>query len=304
MKIAVIGSGYVGSSCAVLLSRRHAVSIFDINAERIAALSCGRSPIGDAEMERMLSHEELDLSATTDHAAALSGADYAVIATNTELDADTGRLNTASVESAVRAVAEHFCANEPEAGRKPPVIVIKSTVPTGYTQELKARFPQFTFLFCPEFLRERTAMLDALHPSRVIVGYDGGECESAARCFAQALLSCVEAQAVPLLFMGTAEAEAVKLFSNSYLAVRVAFFNELDSFAAHKGLNSASIIKGCCLDPRIGDFYNVPGPGFAGSCLPKDTRQLIADFGELPEELIRAALRANEQRKAFVASLS
>ena len=297
MTIAVFGLGYVGSTLAALLARRHQVFALDKNKERAEAVCQGRSPIGSPLMETVLQEAGARLKAGNDPQEALAEAEFVVIATNTELDTASGRLNTASVEEIVERIAR-----EGEkglfSGRAFPVIVIRSTVPTGFTEKLQKKYPAYSFLFCPEFLREKTAMEDVLSPSRLIIGREKGG-EEAALSWSKLVISCLDKE-VSLLYTSTAEAEAIKLFSNSYLALRIAFFNELDTFARIKGLDTDTLIKGVCRDPRIGDYYNVPGPGFGGNCLPKDSCQLAADFGEIPEHLIRAAIKANEYRKEFM----
>ena len=296
MKILIVGLGYVGSSIAVLLAAKHGVFALDKNKDRVDAVNAKRSPIADALMQERMQKSDLNLTATTDPAEAFAGADYIVIATNTPLDPSSGRLDTSTVESVVAGIAAHFAGVVHEAD-KAPVIIFRSTVPTGFTKEMQRKYPQFTFLFCPEFLREKTAMQDVVTPSRIIVGCEEGG-EASAEAFANLMVECVEDKDVPVLFTSSEEAESIKLFSNSYLAMRVAFFNELDSFATARGLNAETMIHGVCLDPRIGDWYNHPSHGFGGACLPKDTRQLVADFNELPELIIRAAIEANELRKA------
>lgn len=298
MKITVIGLGYVGSTLAVLLSRQHDVFVLDKNQELVKAISEGHSPIGDPKMEECLQNEDLRLFIPQDSAEAFDGVDYVLIATNTQLDPEKGALDTSSIYAVMEDVISSCDMSAP------PVIAIKSTIPTGFTDALKKQYPEFEYLFCPEFLREKTAMEDVLNPSRIIIGYDdtsaGGKV--AAENFGAALLACVDDPSTPLLYTNIPEAESIKLFSNSYLALRLSFFNELDTFASVRGLDSSLIIKGVCMDPRIGDYYNVPGPGFGGHCLPKDTRQLIADFNnaKVPELVIHAALEENELRKEFV----
>ncbi|MBQ6624126.1 MAG: UDP-glucose/GDP-mannose dehydrogenase family protein [Mogibacterium sp.] len=299
MKITVFGLGYVGSTLAVLLSRQHDVFVLDKNEQLVDAIRNDRSPIGDAKMEECLQKEALNLFTPKEVAEAVDGADYIFIATNTQLDPEAGILDISSIHRVMESVISSYDKSAP------PVIVVKSTVPTGFTEDLKRRYPEFDFLFCPEFLREKTAMEDVLNPSRIIVGYDETSTngKSAAEKLGAAILSCVDDSSTPLLYTSIPEAESIKLFANSYLALRLSFFNELDTFATVRGLDSSLIIKGVCLDPRIGDYYNVPGPGFGGKCLPKDTRQLIADFdnAEVPELVIRAAVEENELRKEFVA---
>ena len=298
MKFAVIGLGYVGSTIAVLLSRQHDVFVFDKNEERLNAIANRHSPIGDSLMEDLLQNEDLSLTASNNISDSISGADYIIIATDTKLDPEKGALDTTSIHQVLKAVTSS-CSTAPY-----PTIIIRSTVPIGFTEALRDQYPEYEFLFCPEFLREKSAMEDVLNPMRVVIGYNGSS-SNAKKCadgFGAATLECIDTKSAPVLYASTTEAEAIKLFSNSYLALRVSFFNELDTFASVKGLDSERIIKGVCLDSRIGDYYNVPGPGFGGHCLPKDTRQLIADFksSDVPELLLQAALEENELRKEFV----
>ena len=298
MKITGVGLGYVGSTLAVMLSGHHDIYALDKDKSKVDAINSRQSVIQDSMMDRLLQAGDIKLTATTDPNEAFADADFIVIATDTNLDEEKGVLDTSSIERVVAIISACRGGKYEEN----PVIVIKSTVPTGYTESLSKEYSQFGFIFCPEFLREKTAMHDVLHPNRIIIGFDDARMpgsDGAAQKFADILTESVEKQDVPVLFTSTAEAEAIKLFSNSYLAMRVAFFNELDTFAKTKGLDTERIIQGVSLDPRIGDYYNTPSPGFGGHCLPKDTRQLIADFGEQPELLIRAAVDANELRKEF-----
>ncbi|MBD5559062.1 MAG: nucleotide sugar dehydrogenase [Clostridia bacterium] len=294
MNIAVAGIGYVGLSNAVLLAQHNHVTAVDILPERVAALRCGRTPIADPEIEQYLSEKHLDLTAETDAEAAYCTADYVVIATPTSYDPHRNYFDTSSVESVVRQVI---------SVNSRAVIVIKSTVPVGYTRRLREESGCGRILFSPEFLREGRALYDNLHPSRIIVGVpeSNAEMERAAREFAKALARGAVEPNVPQLFMTLDEAEAVKLFANTYLALRVAYFNELDTYAEVQGLDSRNIIQGIGLDPRIGDHYNNPSFGYGGYCLPKDTKQLQANFAGIPNRIVSAVVEANHVRKDFVA---